>query len=404
MSDVTVLGTHGSIVHIPIDTSTNAVLAQQLLDVVTKGIELGDVTPYQLGETAPTIGYGELIISGNGGTAMPPPSTAIIVDNATLPSVIFGGSAPVQLLVSGESGINYIVNTGAGTVIAGGGSNYIFAGAGTGDHLYQTGNGDDTIIAETGNSTIQAGFGQNIIQLGSGNSIVDVTGTDDITAGSGFDTVTVQNGGSAVISGGSGTVFLANTGLATLFGGEGSTTVMGSGGGYYEGGKAGHNLLIGVSTLGTTLHGGGNGDTLQAGGGGDDLVVAGDGNETLLGTGGGKVTFVTGSGNDYVKAGSGADTIFDGSGNATLWGGAGPDTFVFKFGTAGGHTEIKDFTVGTDSVVLDSYPGHTITEILNAGVASTVNGGSFTITLSKDVTVTFDGLTSLDKSSFIKGS
>jgi Ca2+-binding RTX toxin-like protein len=372
-----------------------------LLNAISNTIGDGGITPYVYGTPAPV---GDkptgVLITGSGTNlgSVTLPSNAMVVEyNASVRGVIYGGAAPDQLVVAGNSGITYFANAGIGTVIAGGGDNIIRIDKGSSHHI-STDAGADWITVSSGDNFISAGLGKNLIGLDSGNNTVDVTGDDTVSIGKGNDTITVEQGGKANITGGSGKLYVLNNGgNATVFAGAGSTTVDGaSGGGEYWGGKGGNNSLTG-GMLQTTLYGGGNGDTLTSGFK-NDLLVAGPGNETLLGSGAGNVTFRTGSGDDYVVAGAGNDTIQDGSGNATLWGGGGKDSFVFKFGTAGGITEIKDFTFGTDNIVLQGYSNqHEFSDAVKNHAtivpATGVTAGSITVTLSDNTTIVFDGAT-----------
>lgn len=399
MASVTVTGPGGSegTISIPIGSPQNDALAQQLLNDLSEQILSGGITPYTYDGTGPLTpppGESAMQYTGKGVVSVPADTSFVLVPGDP---TVFGGQAPKQVVISGLGPLTYYANAGIGTVIAGAGNNFIKIGKLSSDHLVLTDSGNDTIKALYGNDSIGAGLGHNLITLGVGNDSVDVTGHDKIYAGSGFDTVTVEKRGDAVITGDSGKllVFIDQGGQATVFGGQGSVTVDGAAGRseYLRGGWAGHNSLVGGAN--TSLFGAGSGDTLIATGG-NSLLVAGKGNETLIGSSGSD-TFRAGSGNDLIKAGKGSDTIFAGTGNETAWGGGGSDAFVFKHGQAGGHAEIKDFTVGRDKVVFQGYGRN---ELQYALRHATVSGGSLTLTLSDRTTITFDNVDKLNKSSF----
>jgi Ca2+-binding RTX toxin-like protein len=395
MPNVTVASGHGTTVSVPIGSLQNAQIAAQALASISQGVIDGTITPYfSSGFGVPSVPAGPsvLFLTGPGSVAIPG-STGTLVDDSTKPDVLFGGNAAEQLVVSGKGGITYYVNTGAGTVIAGGGDNTIITAlSGGGDHLILTDAGDDKILSFSGNNTISAGLGDNSILLGTGNDSVQVTGHDIINAGSGTSTITVVTG-NAVVYGGTGQLTFTNGNEAsTVFGGTGSATVTGGGGGgVFHGGLGGNNLLIGGEAA-TTLFGGGNGDMLLSVGKGNDLLSAGTGNETLLGIGSGADTFRGGSGSDMITGGAGKNTIVAGSGAETLTGGPSGNDYEFINGQAGGNVEITDFMKGADTLTLLGY-GHDA--LKDAIKDATKTSDSITITLPDDTSITFLGITDL---------
>ena len=397
MADVTVTGAHGATVTIPISSAQNAVIAQQLLAGISAGEAAGTITAYTasgIGPITAPAGQSALFITTPGLISIPN-STGTVIDTATAPTILFGGNAAQQNVISGDGGLNYTTNLGVGTVIADGGANVISTAlTGGGNHLILTGDGNDAIFAFSGNDTISAGGGENSIVLGSGNDVVDVTGQDTIQVGTGAATIGVTSG-NALVQGGAGKLTFINDGQdSTVLGGTGSVTVEGGGGGVFHGGTDGNNLLIGGEGA-TTLFGGGNNDQLFGIGTGNDLLQAGSGNETLFGLGTGNDTFKAGSGNDVITGGSGANTLVAGTGNATLTGGSGNDVFSFVNGQAGGHVVITDFTIGQDSVSLQGYNKNALSQALSH---ATVAGGSTTISLADHTTITFQNVVNLDTS------
>jgi Ca2+-binding RTX toxin-like protein len=395
MADVTVTGVQGTTVTIPISSAQNAQIAQQLLAEISAGEAAGTITPYTtpgFGPITAPAGQSALFISTPGLISIPS-TTGTVIDTATAPTILFGGNAAQQNVVSGVGGLNYTTNLGVGTVIAGGGANVISTAlTGGGNHLILTDNGNDAIFAWSGNDTISAGGGENSIVLGSGNDLVQVTGQDTVMVGTGAATIGVTSG-NALVYGGAGKLTFINDGQdSTVMGGTGSVTVEGGGGGVFHGGTDGNNLLIGGEGA-TTLFGGGNNDQLFGIGTGNDLLVAGSGNESLFGLGSGNDTLKAGSGNDVITGGSGANTLVAGTGNATLTGGPSTNVFSFVDGQAGGHVVITDFTLGTDSLSLQGYGHDALSKALDH---ATVAGGSTTISLADHTTITFQNVVNLD--------
>ena len=167
-------------------------------------------------------------------------------------------------------------------------------------------------------------------------------------------------------------------GAMTVQGGTGSVTVFGGNkGGLFQGGSAGHNVLVGGADLsaypGThqfsvlisggatyvpgpvTLVGGGDGDLLVAtgtdnsasyGGQQANVLVAGAGSETLTGSGSsGRNVFFGGTGADVIAAGAGASTVLGGPGSATISGGSGTAAIF-----AGGGQDVILGGIGADYV------------------------------------------------------
>lgn len=396
MPIVTVSAGNGTTVSVPIGSLQNAQIAAQALAGVSAGVDNGTITPYNYNFTGPLVpppGPSVLFLTGKGSLAIPD-TTGTVVDSSVTQDTLLGGNAAEQLVVSGKGGITYFANTGAGTVIAGGGNNTIYdAPSGGGDHLILTDKGDDLIFALTGNDTVSAGKGHNRIVLGSGADSVQVTGADTIVRGTGASTITVITG-NAVVYGGSGSLFFTNANNpSTVSGGTGSATMSGGvGGGEFRGGAGGKNFIVGGDQS-STLFGGGSGDQLFSVGQGNDLVAAGSGNETLTGVGSGADTFQAGPGNDIITGGVGNNTIVAGSGSDTLTGGPiNSNDYLFIDGQAGGKVLITDFMKGVDDLTLQGYgPGALDNALDNA----TVVGGSTIIELPDNTRITFLGVTGL---------
>lgn len=94
------------------------------------------------------------------------------------------------------------------------------------------------------------------------------------------------------------------------------------------------------------------GDEILGGGIGDDTLSGDIGNDSLSG----------GAGVDHIEGGSGQDMLIGGANDDYLVGGADADQFVFGLGD--GNDVVEDFTIGSDSLVLND--GLTITGITEA--------------------------------------
>ena len=146
--------------------------------------------------------------------------------------------------------------------------------------------------------------------------------------------------------------------------------------------------------------GGGNNDQLFAYGSVDQSLIAASGNETLsaaLSTGGD--TLKAGSGHDLLIGGAGADTFVGGSGHSTVTAGSGGQVFEFINHEAGG-TELVQGIFDPASIQID-LQGYGHDAINRALAGQTVTNGSVTISLTDGTKVTFDDVTSLNRSNFI---
>ncbi len=247
-----------------------------------------------------------------------------------------------------------------------------------------------------GTTTIAPGPGNNFIPLDGGNSVVFSTGTDIIFGGSGPATVFAT--GNALLFGGSGSlVFINGAGTSIVVGGAGSETIDGgAGGGMFKGGSDGNNVII-AGQQATTIWGGGNGDLLFAAGSAADLLIAGTGNETLVGVGStGDNVFYAGPGNDLLGGGAGNETFIGGTGSETVIGGSGADLYAFINGlSSGGNDVIFGFDAAKgDRVLLDGYGANPV-------ASQSSGGGSTTLVLTDNTTITFEGVANLPNSAFV---
>ena len=285
-----------------------------------------------------------------------------------------------------SNGFTIVGNANTISSIAGdainGNANHLFGGAGT---ITLNGSNNELIL------------GANAITItgaAAATTVFGGSGALNYAAGGG----TLVLGGAATIAGASAnqtifssgpTQYTGGTGYADVIESAGSATISAAaGGGWFEGGAAGNNVLIGSNSgLGTVLDAGGNGDRLTGGSNGGDYFVAGAGNETL--TGGnliGENYFFLGSGSDTVKlsgtsvadTGSGFANIVS-SGAAQIFGGTGQGD---SFSATSGTLDIYGYRPGTDHVI--------------AGIASAAQtGGGIVLHLSDGALITLHGVTSV---------
>lgn len=184
----------------------------------------------------------------------------------------------------------------------------------------------------------------------------------------------------------------------------------GSGGGFYVGGRAGNNSLVGGSGL-ITLQGGGSGDVLvaNASGNGANQLFGGTGIESLIGssTSGANVFQiglvnvgigdVTASGIASTD-GSGLQTFILGNTNGeTLTGSSAAGAFNFysvvgDSTAGGGNFTITDFNPSNSALflsdaALDGSAGDATIKAIGANLA-----GSAQVLLSDGTTITFNGV------------
>lgn len=255
-----------------------------------------------------------------------------------------------SLELTGSGGIN--VYTPANTTSVFDAADPTIHGGRAAEQLVVTGQSGVTYFANKGIGTVIAGSGDNFIEIGrrSGDHLVQTdSGNDTIRALSGNDSIGAGLGRNLVI--------------------------LGRG-----------NDLVDVTGC----------DTVQAGSGHDTVTVEKGGSAVIRG-GSGTLTFIDYGTASTVYGGYGSDTLQAGSGRDVFVGGHGADRFVFQSGSAGGDTEIKDFAVGRDKVLLQGYGPD---EVAHALQNATIACGAVTLRLSDNTTITFDDIPRLGTSSF----
>ena len=408
VSVVTIHGSSGQDIRIGYDKSSNFLLAQQVAAQINAGIAAGKiVTESDKNGPPPTLPggvTGAFVQTETPLFIMPPDYTIDLVTKHGSAVVLSSGASDETILSGSKTDLTFLAAAGSGTVVAGGGNNRLSVN-GSGNWSLYTGGGNDVIAALGAvNATIGAGAGHNAILLGSGKDVISSTGDDTIIGGSGAETVDATGARADFVQGNaSHLLFIGGAGGATIFGGTGSDTYFGSEASTHKqlivGGSAGNNFLFaggGAATLG----GGGNNDQLFAFGDRHQLLIAASGNETLsaaLSTG--NDTLKAGSGNDLLVGGAGSDTFVGGSGNATVSSGFGGQVFEFINHAAGGTELVQNiFDPASIKIDLKGYGPGAINEAL---ASQTVSHGSVTIGLSDGTKVTFQDVTSLNRSNFI---
>jgi Ca2+-binding RTX toxin-like protein len=461
MATVTVLGAHAQTITLGYDSSSNALIAQQLATLLNAGVQSGAIVPASSADGSPPpvpAGKSGEFVQQSSGLAVLPHGYKAFVTNAAN-ALVFGSGDPNETILSGDTtDLTFFASAGSGTVAAGGGTNRLTIGAtDTGAWALYTGNGNDIIQAlGRGNDTIGAGAGHNAIQLGAGSNLVVSTGDDTIVAASGVDTTGSGHGqgsghdhhghgrhdhdgggrhdhdgrdrdwrddrhssvgggtstgadtidaigakSSVVYGNGSDLLFVGGAGGATIFGGSGSDTYYGGNGGSQEihGGSGGNNYLFAGSGP-ATLFGGGNGDQLLAYGSAGQTLIGGAGQETLSAAfSSGRDLLIAGSGNQSLVGGTGADTFVGGAGHDTVFA-ANPGQSLFEFikGQAGGTELVQNAYSAADIHI--HLSGYGANEANHAVATQTTHGGAVTISLSDGTKVTFENITHLSSSNF----
>jgi Ca2+-binding RTX toxin-like protein len=370
MTTVTVPG--ASSTHIPNNYNTpyNLAVAQQISSLLAAAdandmlfVQNSDQNPGPV----PAGDIGEIAVTTPGGGAINLPAgysyTAIDPGVTGAVTVSGGGS-----LFAGGQNITYYGAAAPGTVlIAAGDGNDLFSMPSGSNYDIAFGNGNDTVNAD-GSGTVTGGTGNDLYFVGSAGSqnVINSYGASDtIVASQGAATVSTY-GANPLVFGGSGS-------LVYLGGAPGNPTITGG---------TGQETLFGSTGQDLTYQDGSNTTP------GANILAAGVGNETLdAGSAKVGVLLAAGSGSVDMIGSQGSDTFYGGAGVATMTGNGGSDSFVFGFvsGQTGGTDIITDFN-SNDTFVVAGYGANAAQTALNQ---ATVSGGSTTVRLSDNTTITF---------------
>ena len=320
--------------------------------------------------------------------------------------------APGNVTLAGNDSTNFALfgaNSNVTYNQSTGGSAYIFAGGGNDAINVTAANVNDTVFS-AGNDTVTfngTGGADQIYAEGCATTAVVIGGSDiaTVTASDSAQSTVVfmpHSGGNLDFINNSTqaqTVYSGSytaSGGANVFAPNSITVNAGAGGGFYVGGRAGNNSLVG-GTGAVTLQGGGTGDVL-IGNGASNNMFGGTGLETLIGaTGSGDNVFQIGL--DYVGIGqvtasgivstngSGVQNFLVGntngetitgstvSGSSNMYAVVGSDTGSL---TTGGSTlTITNF--GANSVIFlvnSTIQGPSDTSIYSIQAAGGVGGGT----------------------------
>ncbi|MGP6088673.1 calcium-binding protein [Antarctobacter jejuensis] len=298
---------------------------------------------------------------------------------------IVGTDDVVELTADvGDTGINYITNTGTITAttgdavifFAGDASTVRFSNSGeitAASEAVYTSRNSDVILDNSGLLATNSNF--RAVDLDDGNDIFRNTGEviGDVDLGGGNDFFD-NNGGvvNGFIDGEIGNdTLLGGNSSDDMAGGAGDDTVIGRGGDDLLDGDSGNDIILGGEGN-DGIDGGVDNDTLN-GNGGDDTILGGSGNDILVGQdgsdelegGSGNDTMDGGNGddvlegdedNDILRGRAGEDELAGGLGFDLLTGGQDADLFVFRSTaeTAVGalRDQILDFEQGLDLIVV----------------------------------------------------
>lgn len=251
-----------------------------------------------------------------------------------------------------------------------------------GNDVLYGGEGNDTLHGGEGNDTVNGGEGDDLLFGGAGddmiNDYVGVGGNDTMRGGSGNDRIIAGEGDDVAYGGQGNDRLTASKGSDTLYGGKGDDILSANHGHHVLYGGEGDDRILAATYYGTPD------DTSVTvfGGVGNDWITGGTVNNLFYGNAGND-RIELGAYNNTVHGGAGQDTI---SGGETLFpngdltgdevttnvisGGGGADLFSFDFhqiadvagvavtNQAAQHVTITDFTVGVDSLWLQSSVEH----------------------------------------------
>lgn len=331
-------------------------------------------------------------------------------------NVTLTGGAPdaTTVLFGANSSVDYsVTNPVAGTMYLAGGNNSVTLFSTTlanAETIYSAGN--DTINLEGQGTDYVTVFGNATIQDLSANAVVTAEG--NATTNLYWDS---QNSGGTLN-------FTNNSSVAATihignFNGATSATHVtafgGAGGGFYVGGSAGANSLVG-GTGAVTLVGAGSGDFLEANSAQENVLAQGSGPETLLASSS-TTDNIFGAGLQYPGLGNPAASGListDGSGNQTFFLGNVPggetihgssastatNTYFIVSGTVqgsvvgGGLYSIYNFTGANSNIFLSNGAGGAGSASITAAGVDQFNSSQYDIELSDGTTIELKGLTS----------
>ena len=406
-STVTIHGSNNVPIALHFDATSNVALAQQIATFLNAQIDSGKlVTEYDAAPPLPTGVSGAYVQATTEVVKLPPGYTTDLVTKPGSAIVLGSGGANETILSNEQTSLTFIASAGSGTVVAGGGDNRLaISGSRADNWSLNTGSGNDIILARARSTRrLLPAVDRTLSSWAVAMTLIISTGRDSIAAGSGQSTIDASNASSDFVQGEkSDLLFIGGSGGATILGGTGSDTYFGSAAGpvgqqLIKGGSAGKNFLF-AGDGAATLVGGGNNDQLFAYGSANQLLSAGSGNETLSAAfSSGNDTLAAGLSTGQLIGGTGSDTFLGGGGNATVTAGSGSDVYAFINHQAGGNELVQgifdpasiQIHLGLRSVCNPKRPG-----------SQRTNNGSVTIGLEDGTKITFQDVSSLNRSNFI---
>lgn len=298
---------------------------------------------------------------------------------------VIGGGAGNSSLLGGAGNDSLYGGSGADTLIGGAGDNFLQAGTGahqllesggSGNNLLvDTSSGTSTLVAGTGNDTLW-GYGSDTLIGGSGHTELHGGANSLLISGSGSGGYNVLGSGSTIT--GQANIMQGGAGADTLYGGGGNDTIYGGSGANFLIAGAGAHQLLQAGTGDTKLY-----DPGAGGGAGTDTLTGGTGNDTIIGQQGDffQDTGLAGSHNEFWVYGGATGA------GSTLQGGAGDDTF---------HIETK---LGNDTIV--GGGGHDIVGFNDRSFSDVADlhydasDSSYTVTFSDHQEVKVTGISEL---------
>jgi Ca2+-binding RTX toxin-like protein len=225
------------------------------------------------------------------------------------------GQRPIQTLVQGGPGNDFIFGTILPDFIQGGdGNDFIWGNAG--NDTIQGNLNNDILLGDQGHDLLEGGFGDDIILGGNGNDLIYMT--DQTRACNPFPTYEI----------GLGEGDIGESGNDTLYG-----DLCGLSNDYLDGGP-GNDLIYGLGLNDSLL-----------GGMGDDEVHGGDGTDYIFGD---DYSNSPGGGNDRLYGEGGDDYLAGEYGDDSLDGGLGADYVDGGAGTDSARPDVNDFIINCE--------------------------------------------------------
>lgn len=341
------ISSSGIVLHLALGVTGVTLGGSAPIDVMDSGSS-GLITG-NIGDNVITVSGGIDIVDGGLGV------DRLVVDYSASAGVVTATIA----VIGGDLGTVSVTNVENFTALTGAGADILTFTTANGDNYIDAGEGANTVVVGNGTNIVIAGGGIDTITVGNGNNYIDAglgtVGANTLLVGSG-DNVIIGSDGIDTISTGGGNNY--------IYAGEGANTIT------VGPTFSGNNIIIGGSGIDTMTIGGGN-NCIDAGFGtaGANTITVGPtffGNNVILGSEG-IDTITVGHGDNYIAVGGGANVIAAGSGNNFITASDAIDTI-----TAMGGNNIIEVAGGANTVTTGL--GNDVVETGNA--ADTVATGA----------------------------